>query len=399
MVVHSHSASHPSHDYVVPAWVSELHWTNRARWDKAVSFLKQLTKEDRVAVIYDDDGDGMSAAASVVVGVEHLTGHRPFWVTPFEHSPNYIDDLLPQKLQAEGVTKIITVDKTVDQKSIEFMHALEKVAPVLVIDHHKVYRDYDSPRFTMVKPQLVWETEPSSCPTAIFAYTLFSCVVDLSDRDWVPCIGIVSDSSYPRWKHFVDASGKKWGLSPVENDDPFASPFGTLSGMIYCTQILSSYQMPELLELLVDAHHPQVVLDSGFRALVNVVDDEVNEWMEKLRTSIQLFPELELAIAVVKPRHAIKSLLINKLSREKYSNWNLIMLQEVANGSRVTLSARRQDFKVPMNEMLEFAVKGLPESNAGGHIPAAGGLIRKEDEEKFIENVKLFLRAHYRKKE
>jgi hypothetical protein len=391
-------SSPPQTPYSIPAWVTDLEWKNRSCLDSAVAFLSALSSEDRVAVLYDDDGDGMSAAASVIVGVERLTGNRPFLIKPFDHSPAYIDDLLPQKMQAEGVTKLICVDKTVDQKSVDFMRALEKVCPVLVIDHHKIYNVYSSERFTMIKPHLVWETEPSSFPTAILAYTLFSCVTDLSDRDWIPCIGIVSDSAYPRWKKMVDAVAQKYDLEPVKEDnDPFTSPFGILSGMIYCTQILSSYQLPELLDLLVESTHPADVLNSGFRALVNVVDGEVSEWMERLKTDVQIFPEIELALATVQPRHAIKSLLINKLSRERFSNWNLVILQEVANGSRVTLSARRQDFKVPMNDMLEFAVKGLLESNAGGHVPAAGGLIRKQDEEKFVENVKKYLHEHYSK--
>lgn len=386
-----------SADYAIPPWVSTLVWKDKPRLDAAIAFLRALTKGDQVAVLYDDDGDGMSAAASVVVGVERLTGKKPFLIQTFEHSPSYVDELLPQKLQAEGVTKIITVDKPIDQKGETFLRALEKIAPVLVIDHHKIYCDYSSERFIMVKPHLVWETEPSSFPTAILAYTLFSMVTNLSDRDWVPCIGIVSDSAYPRWKVMVDASAQKWGLEAVK-DDPFEAPFGIMSGIVYCTQILSSYQMPELLDLLVSAKHPDEVLNSGFRTLVNVVDAEVKEWMERLKTEVKLFPEIELALAHVQPRHGIKSLLINKLSRDRYSNWNLVILQDVANGTRVTLSARRQDFKVPMNDMLEYAVKGFSEANAGGHIPAAGGLIRKEDEEKFIENVKTFLQNHYSKK-
>ncbi len=382
--------------YSIPAWVKDLAWKDKPRLDAAVAFLRALTSNDRVAVLYDDDGDGMSAAASVVVGVERLTGKPPFLVKTFEHTPAYIDELLPQKMQAEGVTKIITVDKPIDQKGEAFLRALEKIAPVLVIDHHKIYCDYHSPRFIMVKPHIVWETEPSSFPTAILAYTLFSMVTDLSDKDWIPCIGIVSDSTYPRWKKMVDASAEKWGLEAVK-DDPFDVSFGILSATIYCTQILSSYQMPELLDLIVAAEHPNDVLNSGFRSLVNVIDEEVADWMERLKTDIQLFPEIELALASVQPRHGIKSLLINKLSRDRYSNWNLLILQDVANGTRVTLSARRQDFKVPMNDMLEFATKGMVEANAGGHVPAAGGLIRKDDEEKFIENVKTFLHAHYQK--
>ncbi len=387
-------------NYSIPSWVSDLTWKDKSRLDAAVAFLRGITKDDHVAVLYDDDGDGLSAAAAVVVGITRLRGRPPELLRPFGHSTTYVDELLPQKLQAEGITKLITVDRAMDQMSgslPEFVHRLETICPVLVIDHHKLYHDHSSPRYTLVKPQIVWETESSNFPTAMLAYTLFSMVTDLSDKDWIPCIGITSDSSYPRWKKFVDASAEKWGLDPVK-DDPFEAPFGVMSGMIYCTQILSSYQLPELLDLMVEANHPNLVLNSGFRSLISMVDEEVNEWLERLKTEMQLFPEIELALASIRPRHAVKSLIINKLSRERFANWNLVILQDVANGTRVTLSARRQDFKVPMNELLEFAVKGFSEANAGGHIPAAGGLIRKEDEEKFIENVKTFLRAHYQKK-
>lgn len=386
-----------SNSYSVPPWVSDLKWINRSRLDSAVAFLRSLSREDKVAVIYDDDGDGMSAAASVVLGVERLTGKPPFLVEPFAHSPAYIDDALPFRLKTLGVTRLITVDKTVDQKPESFMKELESICPVLVIDHHKIYREYDSPRFTMIKPHILWETEPSSFPTAIFAYTLFSIVTDLSDKDWIPCIGITADSSYPRWKTFVDASAKKWGLEAVK-DDPFEAPFGILSGMIYCTQILSSYQLPELLDVMVGAENPQTVLNSGFRSLLNVVDDEVKEWLSRLETEVEIDEEIEFVFAHVQPKHAIKSLLVNKLSRDRFPNWNVLLLQDVANGTRITLSARRQDFKVPMNEMLEVAIQGLPEANAGGHVPAAGGAIRKQDERVFVENVKKYLRAHYAKK-
>ncbi len=388
------SFSRMTTSYVVPSWIKELAWKNEPRWAEAITYLRNITKEDKVAVLYDDDGDGLSAASSVIVGITRLRGTPPDFFEPFGHATSYIDDALPEKLRRLGITKLITVDRVVDQKPTEFLQQLESVCPVLVIDHHKIYNTYSSPTFIMVKPQIVWETEPSSFPTAILAYTLMSCVVDLSDRDWVPCIGITSDSAYPRWKIFVDEVAAKWELEAVK-EDPFIAPFGLMSNMIFCTQILASYQLGEFLDLLVEGRHPNEVLNSGFRSLMGIVESEVEEWLERLKTEILLFPEIELALANVQPKHAIKSLLINKLSHGKYATWNLIILQDVVNGSRVTISARRQDHKVPMNDLLEQCVKEFPDANAGGHVPAAGGSIRKQDEEKFIENVKNNLRARY----
>lgn len=375
-----------------PAWVHDLKVKDAALYDRAVEFIRTLSREDRIAVLYDDDGDGMSAAASVIIGITRLVGKPPFLVRAFEKTNQYISDDLPSVLRAMQISKLITVDKTVDQKGLAFMQKLEAVCPVLVIDHHKLYQDYQSPRFILAKPQMVWETESSSFPTAIWAYTLFSSVVDLSDKAWIPSIGITSDSAYPRWKSFVDAQVEKYDLPPIPAD-PFEGPYGIMSRIVYSTQIMASYQLPELLDLLVEAEHPKQILDSGFRSLLKIVDDEVEVWMKRLETEIVAFPEIELYIAKVRPKHGIKSLLINRLSREKYGTKNLLLMQDLGD-QRVLISARRQDFKVPMNELMEFAVKGLPESNGGGHIPAAAASIRKVDEPKFLENVKAFLKQY-----
>lgn len=380
-------------DYSIPVWVGHLPLKNEDLLARAAAYLRALTREDKIAVLYDDDGDGLSAAASVVAGITRLRGRAPDVVRPFAHSNAYIEDDLPAQLKRESITKLISVDKVVDQKGLAFMEALAEVAPVLMIDHHKVYAEMNSPRFLMVKPQLVWETESSSFPSAMLAYTLVSLVLDLSDRDWVPCIGIVSDSAYPRWQNFVDASAKKWALLSAPDGDPFKGPFGILSYIIYCTNILSPRQMGELLGLLAEAEHPDEVLNSGFRTLTGIIDAEVEEWMARLKTEIEIVPELELVIAKVRPRHAIKSLLINKLSHELYPNQTVLLLQELGQ-ERVLVSARRQDFKVAMNALMEKAIVGLPLATGGGHIPASAASIRKEDEPVFLANVKRLLAAH-----
>lgn len=382
--------------FSTPSWVSDLTMNDRELWNRACSFLTNITREDKLAVIYDDDGDGMSAAASVVIGITRLRGKEPDVVEPFEKSNTYISEDLPAQLRKKGITKIITVDKTVDEKGIAFMQALEAVAPVLVIDHHRVMHEYSSPRFILFKPQLVWETEPSSFPTAILAYTLFSAVTDLSDKDWISAIGITSDCAYPRWKAFVDPMIVRLGLPPVPAD-PFKGPFGVMSGIIYSTQVLSPRQLPEVLELLIEVEKPQDFLESGFAQLPGILEDEINQWMEKLKTEALVFPDLELVIAKVHPRHGIKSVLVNRLSTQHYPNHSVLLLQDLGD-SRVLISARRQDHKVPMNTLMEKAIEGFQEASGGGHVPAAAAGIKKSDEEKFIENVKRLLATELKKK-
>ena len=44
-----------------------------------------------------------------------------------------------------------------------------------------------------------------------------------------------------------------------------------------------------------------------------------------------------------------------------------------------------------MSEMLKAGIAGLEDSSAGGHVPAAGGMICIKDLDKFKQNVRDFL--------
>ena len=390
---HSPGASSSVHNGAPPAWVASLPLTDVSRWNAAVHIFRSITSEDKVAVLYDDDGDGVSSGAIAAWGVTRLRGRAPDMLAPFGHGSGNANEALLHSLREAGITKLITLDRSLEQAGESFTHSLESFCSTLIVDHHKVYAPYSSDSFILFKPNIVWETESSSFPTAILAYTLFSAVTDMSDKDWVACIGIVSDSAYPRWKTFVDASAEKWGLPPVK-EDPFEAPFGIMSKIIYCTQILSSYQLPELLDSIVSARAPQELLASGFRSLVSVVDEEVDAWMHRLEAEIEWHPELELGLGIVQPRYSVKSLLINKFSR-RHPEKSIILLQETSDGSRMTISARRQDHRVAMNDLLEFAIQGLPDARAGGHAPASGGIFLVKDKDAFVERLKSYLRAHY----
>jgi single-stranded DNA-specific DHH superfamily exonuclease len=51
------------------------------------------------------------------------------------------------------------------------------------------------------------------------------------------------------------------------------------------------------------------------------------------------------------------------------------------------ISARRQDKKKNMSELLKELVAGFEGSNAGGHVPAAGARILLKDKEEFKKRV------------
>ena len=55
--------------------------------------------------------------------------------------------------------------------------------------------------------------------------------------------------------------------------------------------------------------------------------------------------------------------------------------------NRLRLSARDQSNKVDTSALLKKGIHGLSDAAAGGHVPASGGQMRREDLNKFKENL------------
>ncbi len=59
-------------------------------------------------------------------------------------------------------------------------------------------------------------------------------------------------------------------------------------------------------------------------------------------------------------------------------------------GDKLKVSARSQDFKVPMNDLLKKSVNEFDNANAGGHDPASGASLPRENLDEFKKNLVKF---------
>jgi len=73
------------------------------------------------------------------------------------------------------------------------------------------------------------------------------------------------------------------------------------------------------------------------------------------------------------------------MSSFKMPNKTLVVCQQ--NGKMIDISARRQDRKVAVNNLLIEATRGLQNATAGGHIPAAGARILAKDWNLFKQRI------------
>lgn len=354
--------------------------------DSFDSFISRLSKQDRIAVMYHTDADGMCSAASVVKAL-HLLGFDPALVFHQKPSQIIITNSTIEKLKKNKINKLITLDLCVDQLP-ERVKGVEKFAHVLILDHHKRYHDLNSEKTLMVKSQAISNLDGSAYPASKLAFDLFSRVADLDDIDWIACVGLLGDVALTHWEEFVDKTLAKHQLS-VADLDYFAE-------MISAVETLDVKKLDGVLNEFLAVEEPYDLRFSKFSAYIPKLDRELNELCEQALKAAENYKEIELVFIKVKNPHDIKSALINRLSRDNFIDKTLVVVLD-SGREQLRFSARRPDFKIAVNDLLETAVKGIPEASAGGHKPAAAGRINREHLAQFKKNLISELKNIYKK--
>ncbi|MEM4598740.1 MAG: DHHA1 domain-containing protein [Candidatus Diapherotrites archaeon] len=339
------------------------------------SFKKFLNSSQSFNIFYHGDADGFCSAVVFSKAVEKL-GKNIASATAVE-SP----DLLPKVCQNKSFGNAVFLDLAADSDK-SFLAKLSKKSRVLVIDHHKLYCDFNSDRALVIKPQMLSAIEPSSYPASKLCFDLCSTLVSVDEVSWVASVGIIGDFAYNKWAAFVNESAKK---ASVSVDD-----LKVIADIISSVQAVSPEAFPELLELFLAAG-PKAIMQSNFNSLRKEVFDELEFWKKEFYKKAEVYEKEELYFFTIKPKYRIKSMLIDSLTKELPDK--TIIIAEDLGGDEIRFSARRQDFKVPMNSLLESAVAGIPEASAGGHIPAAAGKIPKTRFQEFKERVLSFIRS------
>src|SRR3989344_5802756 len=100
------------------------------------SFAKGLSTDDRIAIVYDSDPDGLSSAVIASKAIRLLRGKAPDTVFFQNHSIVSLQDSTLQNLKEHKINKLIVLDLAVDQDAAQVKKA-EKFLSLLVLDHHK----------------------------------------------------------------------------------------------------------------------------------------------------------------------------------------------------------------------------------------------------------------------
>lgn len=347
------------------------------------AFVKGIRKSDKIAVLFHPDPDGMCAATIVAKALERL--NRPVKLVYNQSGAQVaITPATVTRLKRGRITRVITVDMSVDQGP-ETIAAIEGFAKILIIDHHVVLQDLNSKKTVMVKASLLNEEIPSDqyC-TSKLAYDLFSPLAVISDLDWVACTGIVSDKGEQTWRAFLKETAARHSVNVRRFDE-----IESILNSARCAGVRPA----QIIKGLLKARSMRDILESRLKEYDAEVRREVDKYDRAAKRLAEFHDDAQLVWYEIEPKYRIKTLLANKISFERWPNRTVLVLTK---DDKVDVSARRQDRKVSMHELMRHATKDIPKASGGGHVPAAGASFPAEFLPQFKESVLGFLRERAR---
>lgn len=331
-------------------------------------YIQNIGPNDKIAIIHDTDPDGISSAVIVAKTLERTKGKKITLRQTIEEKT--LSKQLIQKLKDKKITKLIVLDISLDQdmKNIE---KINKKIDILVLDHHKIYSQKKLKNLLVIKPQFISKIMPHEYCTAKLAYDLCLKITDIQDLDWIAAMASIADIAHKPWKEWMKQTFKKNKISMKK--DLFKTKLGKIAAMISSAEVTDKKNIKKCYEALYEAKKPKQAFKKELVKIKKNVDKELKRLIKGFKKS-EKYGELHV-YEVESEIEGIKSPLSTILGL-KYPHKTILIVSK--SKSKVKISARRGDKEVAVNSLLETAIRGLPDSNAGGHIPSAGATIPRK---------------------
>ncbi len=343
---------------------------NQELIDRTIKFLKNITKQDKVAVVHHTDPDGVTSGVLMCKLVERLRG-RP--VDLRHNQPGVVHGFSNetlQLLQKEKINKVITTDLT-SEENYENWKDIEEFAEILIVDHHPT-RYEETDRTTIIKPQLFTKSVlPSKYCAAKLVYDLGSRVIDLTDLDWIAAIGVITDITTDCWETFLKEVFEKYHF--VKGKTWFDSVLGKAGSTMSSAECYDEKLIYKIFGIVYRAKTPGDIINSELQQYQKIITQEINYWISNLKEKSET--DNDTIYYEINPKYHVKSSISTILGIENPNKTIFVITKE---NDKALISARRSDYKKDMGAILRKATENIPNATAGGHIPAAGATIPLE---------------------
>lgn len=325
-------------------------------------FVDSITQDDKVGIITHTDLDGFASA----IFLEEILNSKNINVEALHFVPyklGMFSKVIPQ-LEEKNITKLFLTDMYADGTDPEGFRELKEMVELFVIDHHPLQNKKEK---NMIK------TQTFDCST-LTIYDLGKGIIDEKWK-WLLHAAMISDMSY-RSEENLELIRKDY--PNVSAETIFDSPPGVISKRVASALIYFEGDLKKIYDLVKNKNIEE------FEKAQEVIDAELDKWKKDFKEKADYYPETKMYIYYFEPRYNISSIFSTILSMKEPDKTFVILAPFK---SRIRLSARNQSNKVDMGALLKKGIQGLQDAAAGGHVPAAGGQMRRADLNKFKENL------------
>ncbi|MBI4146162.1 hypothetical protein HY489_02380 [Candidatus Woesearchaeota archaeon] len=342
-------------------------------------FFTDITPDDKVCIIHDSDSDGISSAVIIAKAIQRLRNKPIDLHTPLDRKTKGITQENIKQIHNKKITHLITCDFSPDQDP-ETIKQLEQKTSILVVDHHKVYHDISSEKTILYKPQFFTDIDPPQYCTAKLALDAAARVIDVEDLEWLAAAASIADIATAPWKGWLLHVFKKYNDKPKK--DLFQTKLGEIASIVSSTEVYDENLVPKLFKAFSKASTPEDILNSSFGKYKKIIDKELNKHIIAFKTKAEKHGKL--SIYELTSKYRINSPLSTILGL-KYSDRIIILINTGL--PFIKVSARNNSKNPPVNNLLEQAIIGFDDANAGGHAPSAGAGFPKRYLKQFKQRI------------
>lgn len=331
-------------------------------FEKGISFIRNIKKDEKTFLIYHKDVDGM-CSASILFKVFEIFGLVP---TKVAASSNEEMGKTIKTIKFFDKTIILDIDIAYLKEDLE-----ELDREILLIDHHPPRFDLNNKKIVYINPRL--EFKEVYQPVSYIVFKLFSRVMNLKDVEWTAILGTIGDKGFEDCKDLVEKLVKLRKNEELAKT-VFWKDVRRLNGSITTLGFDETLSILRTSRSLTDLRK-----NSRIRKAYREFTEKYNKLKKDFWNNAIKIKDANLIISEIGNGHrALGSFLSTNLAME-HPNTVIILMRKL-NGS-CAINARYEGENLGLNTIIDKCAKGL--NGGGGHPKAAGGTIKLKNKEIF----------------
>lgn len=353
----------------------------------AVKFIGGIGPGDKVVVACGHDNDSICSAAVVYRMVRDVRGAAAEIFCTKDNFALSEEDM--EKISAKDPTHVIVVD--ISHASSDAVVKSLASRKSLFIDHHQPVKMpgvvYCNPREFERKIYM---------PVSYIVFKMYERAADPEDVAWIAGVGVLSDHAVSVAGDLFDmikkTSPRLIGGTNLKEEDLFSySMIGSVAKVLDSARIVEGRAGAVVAaRCLSKAKSYQEIMNASGGDAARLVEwsDAVKKEFKRLVADFNRKRKLikgNIIFYEIPSKLKIKSSLSGYLV-QFYSDNVLIVAQKV--GQSFDVSFRRGErCKTDLNKMAKSAIRGIPESDGGGHEAASGARIPVKHLAKFLSQL------------